>query len=111
MTTWGFLIGGIILSFWVPPWNVHSTGNITITILLMLFVIVFGTLIGYGLYMNSLKLLSASEANIVGLVEPLTSALVGVLLLHVFMTPLQYLGGMIILAAIVILQAFGGKTT
>lgn len=106
MTTWGFLIGGIAMSFWTPPWNVHPTGNITIIILLILFVIVFGTLIGYGLYMNSLKLLSASEANIVGLIEPLTSALVGILVTHEFMTPLQYFGALIILGAIVILQVF-----
>src|SRR5258708_40014918 len=94
------------MSLWTPPWNVHPTGNITITILLILFVIVFGSIIAYGLFMSSLKCLSASESNIVGLIEPLTSALVGVLLLHEFMTPLQYVGGVIILAAIVTLQFF-----
>ncbi len=107
--TWGFFIGGIAMFFWVPPWNVHPTGNITITILLILFVIVFATLIGQGLFMSSLKHLSASESNIIGLIEPLTSALVGVLLLHEFMTPLQYVGGVIILAAIVTLQVFEKK--
>ena len=106
LTTWGMVIGGIALSLWIPPWNVHPTGNITIAILLILFVVLFGTLAAYGLYMSSLNLLSASEANIIGLLEPLTSAFVGILLLHEFMTPLQYVGGVIMLAAIVILQVF-----
>jgi len=106
MTTWGFLIGGIIMSFWVPPWNVHPTGNVITLILLIFFVVVFGTLIAYGLFMSSLNHLSASESNIIALIEPFTSALVGILLLHEFMTPLQYGGGVMILAAIVILQVF-----
>lgn len=109
VTAWSFFVGGIALSCWIPPWNVHPTGNITITILLILFVITFGTLIAYGLSMSSLKVLSASEAKIIGLLEPLTSALGGILLLHEFMTPLQYLGGVILLAAIVILQIFDKK--
>jgi len=56
--------------------------------------------------MITLKLLSASEANIVGLIEPLTSALVGMLWLQEFMTPLQYFEAGIILVSIVILQVF-----
>ncbi len=69
-----------------------------------------GTLIAYGLYMNGLRLASASEANIVLTLEPLSSALVGILLLHQLMTPLQYLGGLIMIAAVVILQVFEKKT-
>lgn len=106
MITWCLLIGGITMSLWAPPWYVHPTGDISVVILLMLLIIAFGTITAFGLYMTSLKYVSASEANIVGLSEPLSSALVGLILLHELLMPLQYFGGVLMLAAIVILQVF-----
>ena len=67
------LIGGIAFSFVHQPWN--FTGQLSITsILAVLFVIIFGTLIAFYSYLESLKYIKPTEASILSSVEPLSAA-------------------------------------
>ena len=51
----------------------------------------------YCLYFSSLKDLSGQEASILSYIDPLVAVLVSVLVLHEAITPLQVVGGMMIL--------------
>nr|WP_211230642.1 DMT family transporter [Alicyclobacillus herbarius] len=99
---WAMFIGGIGMSFIAPPW--YFTGQSSLGIWgLVGFVVVFGTLIAFYVYIASLKYISASEASVLSCGEPLSAAIIAVACLHVHMGVLAMLGGACILATVVIL--------
>lgn len=103
-TTWGLLLGGMMTVFWAPPWEVQPAGNLVIFALLVLFVVFIGTLAAFGFFLTSLKYISATEAGIAATMEPVSAAIASFALLHVILYPLQYLGGFLILIAVLLLH-------
>ncbi len=105
-TTWGFLVGCLPMLLWAPPWAVHSRGSLLAVILLTAFVIVFGTLISFGLFLASLRHLSPSDASIAATAEPVVAA-AALAALGVALLPLQYAGGAAVIGAVVLLRRPG----
>ena len=62
------------------------------------------TLIGFGLYNMSLVLLPSSTANLILTLEPVFTTLTAYLLLGEQFTPLEWLGSLLILTALVVLR-------
>ncbi|RXJ04282.1 EamA family transporter [Anaerobacillus alkaliphilus] len=105
---WGMIIGGIGMSFLHPPWRVE--GNISVSsITAISFVIVFGTLLAFLCYLESLKYLKATEASLLACTEPLSAALLAVLWLNVPFGFSEWLGAFCIIATIVILSRIKDK--
>lgn len=104
MTTWGFLIGGGAMLFVAPPWDVQIPAQPLPFLLLIAFIVVFGTLLAFGLTFSGVPHITATETSIAIAVEPITATLAGFLLLHVALTPQQYIGATCILAAVVLLS-------
>ena len=88
MTVWGFGIGTIIMAFMMPLWS-FPTEYFTRSMqlpgfldqyslpgwILIAWVVVFGTLFPYLLVIAGLRILSASTASIIGLLEPVLASL------------------------------------
>src|SRR5437899_12978964 len=72
---------------------------------LVTFVIVFGTILAYGLYLAGLRRLSATEIGLASSSEPIVASGAAYLLLGVILTPVQYLGGAMIILAVVLLAS------
>jgi drug/metabolite transporter (DMT)-like permease len=115
LLTWGFLLSGAISL----PLGVFTLESYTISpgletelaiLALVLFVTVFGTTLSNGLFLSGLKKLSATEAGVLSSFEPITAAIAAYALLGVVLTPLQYLGGSLILSAVVLI-ALGSRLT
>ncbi|MBW7476371.1 EamA family transporter [Paenibacillus oenotherae] len=107
---WGMLIGGVSFSFVHPPW--HFAGQWSLNALLaIMFIVVFGTLIAFYTYLESLKHISASETSLLASIEPLTAAFISVLWLHVTFGLEEWLGTLCIVSTIVILSFAGNKDT
>lgn len=110
LVTWGFIIGGVasspfggfFISKYSPP--VSSLGEVTV-VALVAFVIVFGTILSFGLYMSGLQRLSATETGIAASLEPIMAAVAAYFFLKVQLTILQYLGGALILLAVVLIAS------
>jgi drug/metabolite transporter (DMT)-like permease len=100
---WGMFIGGLGFSIFFAPWNVDGTWN-AITVIAILFVIIFGTLVPFYCFLESLHYLSPSEASILSCAEPLSAAFIAVIWLHVSFGALQWLGTIFILITIVLLS-------
>jgi drug/metabolite transporter (DMT)-like permease len=104
--TWGFLVGGLAsLPFGVPsltryPWAGGWSGGETV--LLIGFVVVFGTLIPFTLYVSALRHLSATQAGVGASMEPIMSAVATFLFLGVRLSDLEYLGGGLLLLAVLV---------
>lgn len=69
------------------------------------FIALIGTILPFGLYFKGIHLIRSTHAAITATLEPVTAGLIAYLLLDEIMGPLQILGGVIVLAAIIWLQS------
>lgn len=103
---WGMLIGGLGMGFINPPWN-FSGHNSMNTWLIIGFVVIFGTLIAFYVYIASLQYISASEASVLSCGEPLSATIITIAFLHVHFGWSALLGGMCILVTVTIMAYKG----
>jgi drug/metabolite transporter (DMT)-like permease len=103
---WAMTIGSLPLLIATPPWHTQGRGTVD-SWLLVLFVVLFGTLIAFYLYMGSLKFVSPADASVLGCAEPLAAAALGILFLNVTFTPFGLLGGVCIIGTVMILAKSG----
>ncbi|MFL6560216.1 MAG: EamA family transporter, partial [Bacillus sp. (in: firmicutes)] len=66
---------------------------------------IFGTLIAFFCFMESLKYIRASEASLLACVEPLSAAFLAVAWLQVSFGPAEWIGSISIISTIFILSA------
>lgn len=100
---WGMLIGGIFFSFIHEPWN--FTGNwSTSSMFAVIFVVLFGTLIAFFCYLESLKYIEPTEASVLSSFEPLSAASLSVLWLHSPLGLAQWIGTACIIFTVIILS-------
>jgi drug/metabolite transporter (DMT)-like permease len=106
--------------FWafVQPWWSFPTGIVDDDVsllgnvseynlpvwLLMLWVIVFGTMVPFGLLVGGLRHLSATRVGLAAMFEPVAATVVAYLWLDEALSGLQAAGGAIVLAAILLAQ-------
>jgi drug/metabolite transporter (DMT)-like permease len=100
---WGMLIGGLTFSFIHQPWDCNGQWDVN-SILAIIFVVLFGALIAFTLYLESLKHLNPTEASILSSAEPLSAALLSIVWLHQNLGLLQWLGTLCIIATIILLS-------
>jgi drug/metabolite transporter (DMT)-like permease len=100
---WGMLIGGIGFSFLKPPWQFD--GELTpFSILLIGFVILFGTVIAFYSFLESLHYLSPAESSVLACAEPLASAIISVTVLQVSFGVTDWIGAACIISTIFLLS-------
>ncbi|MBU8878965.1 EamA family transporter [Bacillus sp. FJAT-29790] len=105
---WGMLIGGISFSFIHPPWRFEGQWSLD-SYLAVIFIVIFGTLIAFYCYLESLKYINASEASLLACIEPLSAAFLAVIWLGVTFGLEDWLGTLCIICTIVILSLIKNK--
>jgi drug/metabolite transporter (DMT)-like permease len=100
---WGMFIGGIGFSFVHAPWDIHVSWTFT-SVMATIFIIIFGTLIPFYCYLESLRYLSASEASVLSCAEPLSAAILSIIWLHVTFGIVQWIGTLLILITIMLIS-------
>ncbi|PGH79836.1 EamA family transporter [Bacillus thuringiensis] len=107
---WGMIIGGIGVTI------VHfiSTNEFILlstmkyvkisTLPLITFVVIFGTLIAFYLYLDSIRYLTPKETTLFGCTEPLAAIISSVLILHVPFQSFQLLGAFCVIVMVLILS-------
>ena len=106
---WGFLAGGLAMAVIAPPWSAHPTGPGVAVVALVGFVIILGTLTPFALFLSSLTRISATEAGTAVTIEPVSAAVASALLLGAALVPVQYVGGVAIVAAVLLVRSAGGR--
>ncbi|MDS0525255.1 EamA family transporter [Clostridium sp. SHJSY1] len=100
---WGMLIGGLAFSFIHKPWDFIGEWSTT-AFFAVIFVVLFGTLIAFHCYLESLKYIKPTEASVLSSVEPLSAAFLSIIWLNVSLGLFQWLGTACIIVTIVILS-------
>lgn len=113
--TIGMTIGwSIIKPWWNYPWHkltgssmvFHDHGPVLPMWAMILFVAVVGTVVPFGLVLGSVARIGAQRGSIIGASEPMWAALLAFLALNEQLGPMQLVGGALIVAAIVIGEAW-----
>ena len=112
LTMWG--MGGAAL-FWVlvPPWSLSAWGayaGMSEPLAgvgpqlplwsLTTWMVVMGTVVPFALAMKSLNYLSAAQASIIGMTEPLIASIIAWIALAEVFTPVQIAGGVVVLVGV-----------
>ncbi|PEJ52113.1 EamA family transporter [Bacillus sp. AFS002410] len=100
---WGMLIGGICFSFINSPFHFQGHWSIS-AYFAVIFIVIFGTLIAFYCYLESLKYINASESSLLACVEPLSAAVLSVIWLNVNFELVDWIGSLCIISTIVILS-------
>ena len=101
---WGMVVGGIGLTPIYPPWNHAGQVWNFESVLFILFVILFGTLLAFFLYLESMRYITPTESSLLACVEPLVAVLASVIWLGVPFGVYEAFGGLFIIATVVILS-------
>ena len=114
VVTWAFIIGGAFSLTFSLGQSYAYFSSLSFVLLpevfsLVIFVAVFGTLIAFGLYIRSMKDIGASQASLAGTMEPIMAAVSSAFVLGIFLTDAQYLGGLLILFSIILMQVFSKR--
>lgn len=70
----------------------------------ILYIAVLGTIVAFGLYFDGISLIRSTRASITATLEPISAAVVSYFFLGEALAPLQVLGGVLVIAAVIILQ-------
>ena len=100
---WGMLVGGIAFSFIHQPWNFTGHWSVT-SILAVIFVVLFGTLIAFYCYLESLNYIRPTETSVLSSVEPLSAVFLSVVWLRVPFGIPEWLGTVCIIVTVIILS-------
>ncbi len=100
---WGMLFAGVLFSFIHPPWVIQGQWSLT-SCMAVFFVVIFGTLIAFYCYLESLKYINASETSLLACFEPLAAVLLSVIWLKVTFGVEEWLGTISIISTIVLLS-------
>lgn len=100
---WAMLIGGVTLSFIHPPWKINITQLPFEAYFYLLFVFLFGTMLAYWFYIESLNSLSPKETSLIGTLEPLAAVFATVFWLKESFGFYQWIGTACIVGLILLL--------
>lgn len=104
LLTYAYLSAGLAWSVVVPPWRILAHGFDPGVWAAFLAVATVGTVLPFGLFISGLRFLPPTQASIVSMLEPVVAAVVAYLLLGETLIPLQILGGILVLAGVVVVQ-------
>lgn len=100
---WAMFIAGGVMNFIHPFWQWQGNWDTT-GILCLAFVIFFGTIIPYLLFLEGIKHIGPMRSNLFASMEPVSSAVVSVLWLQVRLDPVDYIGFALIVITVFLLS-------
>lgn len=98
---------GFIALFWalfVTPWGCSQRGFSLTWWPYLLYVVIVGTVIPFGLFFQGVKYIRATRASITSTLEPIIGGVVSYFLLGETLFPLQIIGAISVIVAIILLQ-------
>ena len=101
---YGFGFGAIGVGFFVSPVQIVTGGYSLKMWMAFFYIAIFQTLIPFGLYFSGIDRIRATRASITSAWEIIAGALSAYVVLEEMLNPLQIMGGVAVIAAIILLQ-------
>lgn len=93
--------------FWntvLSPFEAFSASYSSVEWFWIIFIVVFGTIIPYGLYSEGISLVRSTRASVTATLEPITAGFLAFFFLGESLQSLQLMGGALVLTSVIILQ-------
>ncbi len=100
---YAFLIGGVVLFVLVRAWEYHMSLSLP-GLLAVASIVIFGTVLGYTLYMQGVADIGPAKASIIACVEPVASAVISWLWLGTRFAAADLIGFVLIMSTVFILS-------
>jgi carboxylate/amino acid/amine transporter len=100
---WSMLLGGAML----VPFYASQTGSFTASgevLFAFFYLVVVGTAITFSLYLTGAQMIGGPKASILSCAEPLSSALLSLLLLGITFTLPDWLGTLLIMSSVILIS-------
>lgn len=115
LIVWGLGFASLIWAIFIPVWNFPFsvfTRNVDLLgtfknyslpgWVLILWIILMGTIVPYLLLLAGLRQLSASTSSVIGMLEPVAAGVFAWWWLGEVLTPMQLMGGAVVIAGIIL---------
>lgn len=99
---WGMLLGGLAFLPVCPPWDFTGIWD-KYACIVFLYIIIFGTIIAFWAYLESVKYIQPTETSTLASIEPLSAIVLSALLLNVPFGLIEILGAICIMSTVFIL--------
>lgn len=96
-------VGALAFSLIVPPWRAYA-GHAQAEWALFAYIIVFATILPFGLFLYGLRWISSSTASLTATLEPVVGSAAAFLILGEVLDAPQITGALAIAAAVVLIQ-------
>jgi drug/metabolite transporter (DMT)-like permease len=96
--------GALLWSVVVPPWKAYAAGYAPEEWALFAFIIIFATILPFGLFLYGLRWISSSMASLTATFEPVVGSAAAFLILGELLALPQIMGGLAIAAAVAMIQ-------
>ena len=107
---YGFGLGAVSYWIFVSPIKLIASGYPFKIWMAFLFIAIFSTLIPFGFYFKGIERVRATRASITSTWEPVVASFTAYFVLGEVLYPSQILGGIVVIAAVVLLQIGREKT-
>lgn len=104
LVAYGYLAVSVVWLPLVPPWRIVAARFPPETWGAFLAIATLGTVVPFGLFINGLKHLPPTQASILAMLEPVVATLAAYLILGEALLPLQALGGVLVLAGVILVE-------
>jgi drug/metabolite transporter (DMT)-like permease len=101
---WAMFFAAIEWNLIHPPLAAFTRAYAPIVWVWILYIGVIGTILPFGFYFEGINLIRSTRASITATLEPITAGLIAYIFLNEIMEPLQLLGGVLVIAAVILLQ-------
>jgi drug/metabolite transporter (DMT)-like permease len=101
---WAMFFAAIEWNLIHPPLEAFTRAYAPIVWIWILYIGVIGTILPFGFYFEGINLIRSTRASITATLEPITAGLIAYIFLNEIMEPLQLLGGVLVIAAVILLQ-------
>lgn len=100
---WGTMIAGVLFNLYRPMW-VNPPHISTTLILSVGTVILFGTILPFGLLLHASNFAPSDVVSIMDALQPIVTSILSVIFFHIFMNWVEVTGIVLVLVAIYLLQ-------
>lgn len=101
------LLDGVLILAGRPPQGFHLLFDRSLW-LFFAYIAVLATIVPFGFYLIGLKYIAPTQATITGMLEPVVAGLLAYAVLAEALRPAQVAGGVLIVAAVILLQTWRG---
>ncbi|AVK63632.1 EamA family transporter [Lactobacillus sp. CBA3606] len=102
VNTWSMLLGGLLFNLVQPVWQIQIPLTLA-NISKLGFVIIFGTLLAFLFFLQSLNYIRPTVVSLLDAFEPLSATIIAVVLLGVSFQWLDILGSLLIISTVFVL--------